>query len=81
MSGVVSGDGGPAFGHGNPTDGGSQGMSLRDWFAGQLAVPFVRALVKQGYSDTVSQSQVESVAIHAYGLADAMLQERGRSGA
>ena len=27
-------DGGPAFGHGDPTHGGDPGMTLRDWFAG-----------------------------------------------
>jgi hypothetical protein len=26
-------DGGPAFAHGDPTNGGDPGMSLRDWFA------------------------------------------------
>ena len=30
-------DGGPAFGHGNPCDGGHTGMCLRDWFAGSPA--------------------------------------------
>lgn len=29
-------DGGPAFAHGNPEQGGDPGMSLRDWFASQM---------------------------------------------
>jgi hypothetical protein len=28
-------DGGPAFAHGNPEQGGDAGMSLRDYFAGE----------------------------------------------
>ena len=31
-------DGGPAFAHGSPEHGGHPGMTLRDWFAGQVMV-------------------------------------------
>jgi hypothetical protein len=60
-------DGGPAFGHGDPTHGGDQGMSLRDWFAGQ-------ALVLLKHSNATN----EIVADHAYAIADALLTARSQ---
>lgn len=67
-------DGGPAFplppvGTGDPRDGmagGSEGMSLRDWFAGQaLNTEFCRGWVEPS-----------QVAEQAYLMADAMLAVR-----
>ena len=64
-------DGGPAFpapydGHG----GGPDGMSLRDWFAGQ-ALANSRTFFGENSSATP-----EDVALQAYAVADAMLAER-----
>ena len=65
-------DGGPAFAHGNPTDGGSSGMSLRDWFAsmatvGMLASPHLRGDPTADHGDFANL---------AYRIADAMLRAR-----
>lgn len=49
------------------------GMSLRDWFAGQ-ALAFYNAGVSGGMPWPAKQS----VAKHAYQMADAMLAERNR---
>ena len=60
-------DGGPAF----PSDRfGEPGLTLRDWFAGQV----LQGLVSDGkrYED----SSVEDVAVHCYEMADAMLKAR-----
>lgn len=45
-----------------------EGMTLRDWFAGQ-AMP---ALVRRGYLDK------QDCAIHAFEYADAMIAERSK---
>jgi hypothetical protein len=60
-------DGGPAFPRQSGTldMGGAQGMSLRDWFAGQALV----GLANRGQT-------VEEIATYAYELADAMLEVR-----
>ena len=75
--------GGPAFpfafqeqdGQGNPRSEmiAHIGMSLRDWFAGQ-ALAFYNAGVSGGMPWPAKQS----VAKHAYQMADAMLAERNR---
>ena len=62
----TSKDGGPAF----PSASDSvffDGMSLRDWFAGQA----MKALVERGHSDNKKK-----MAAHAYSLADAMIEGR-----
>jgi len=68
-------NGGPAF----PPHPGSQlqGMSLRDWFAGQALAGWFAC------SDTVTRSVVPfaDAADHAYQAADAMLAERKKGGA
>ena len=70
-------DGGPAFprpGHGvviDDVDQPQDGMSLRDWFAGQ-------AVGDTAYFALEDSVSVEKVARHAYKIADAMLQERDR---
>ena len=61
-------DGGPAFAHGNPTMGGDPGMSLRDYFAGQV----LGALA--GYGDESDSGK--ELAQFAYEMADRMLRER-----
>lgn len=60
-------NGGPAFGHGNPQDGGDPGMSLRDWFAGQALAGEVQ------FDATRSPA---NIARDAYATADAMLSTR-----
>lgn len=61
-------DGGPAFAHGDPTHGGHPGMSLRDWFAGQVLVGLLAS--ERPYFHIQSK---EKAAITAYEYADAML--------
>ena len=63
-------DGGPAFGHGNPCDGGHTGMCLRDWFAG-LAMQGLIASNDDGAGD-----RIDEVPEYAYQIADAMIVER-----
>ena len=67
-------NGGPAFPHGNPQQGGDPGMSLRDWFAGQ-ALPGV---IQTCNRDTMpaNEARSEYFARKAYEIADAMLAER-----
>jgi hypothetical protein len=48
-----------------------QGMTLRDWFAGQAL-----AGVTSSVNDEISVGQVEGIAEIAYALADAMLRAR-----
>jgi hypothetical protein len=62
-------DGGQAFPAGNPTHGGHEGMTLRDWFAGQ-------ALAGMGVECTSDEFCHSSVAECAYAYADAMLRAR-----
>ena len=68
-------DGGPAFptiypaldprASGFQTE---QGLTLRDWFAGQ-------AIASMSFS-TMQKSSIKEIANHAYALADAMLSAR-----
>ena len=65
-------DGGPAFPHvPNSTYTGERGMSLRDWFAGQIATGFVIG--------TLGEAGPAAVAIKAYRFADALLAERDKA--
>lgn len=52
-------------------DGWSNGMSLRDYFAGQVVAGFSTATAAHGQTPSYAQ-----VAKFAYGIADAMLAER-----
>lgn len=77
-------DGGPAFGHGNPEQGGDPGMSLRDWFAGQAIAGLL------ANEDAVGDIQItarqdgvaypEMAASIAFNIADAMLAHRTGEG-
>ena len=62
-------DGGPAFPRGHDT--GSDGMSLRDWFAGQALI-----YTASRYNIDLGYARMELAAKDAYGVADAMLKAR-----
>lgn len=72
-------DGGPAFPHcfedisGHPSWRQSQGMSRRDWFAGQALAGLI-----QGYAVAYGSptNAVDEVVREAFGYADAMLAAR-----
>ena len=73
----VTEDGGPAFPmpdqytpQGDPAWQGSSGMTLRDWFAGQAL-----AIVHKRFEND-ADPDLESIAMQAYFIADAMLEER-----
>lgn len=51
------------------------GMSLRDWFAGQV----LPAVAAQMWTDVVSGHPAHQAAATAYAIADAMLKERGKT--
>lgn len=72
-------DGGPAFPvYGSPKYGDRNGMSLRDWFAGQ-ALPGVIAAPVGARNPKVSEAAYsEEIARLAYVVADAMIA-RGNS--
>ena len=59
-------DGGQAFPAGNPTHGGHEGMTLRDWFAGQALAGLI----------SVDGLDAETASWQAYQYADAMLRAR-----
>lgn len=53
-----------------------EGMSLRDWFAGQALVGYIAHL---GSQDIHASNYINECAQEAYALADAMLSEREKS--
>ena len=61
-------DGGQAYPTGNPTQGGHDGMSLRDWFAGQA----MTHIADSCYGSLVQRAD------ECYALADAMLAQRDK---
>lgn len=77
-------DGGPAFprralsggDHGYPVQ--SDGMSLRDWFAGQAMNAVVIGVLTNG--EVPKRSDDDRIARTAYQLADAMLAAREKEG-
>ena len=75
---AVSRDGGPAF----PVERGrSDGMSLRDWFAGQVLAGLAARmdhLTVRKYAGVLSDQAEGREAIAAYALADKMLAERDK---
>jgi len=81
-------NGGPAFPYGTRRyDGGNhyvgteyaQGMSLRDWFAGQ-ALAGLMAHPKCGMVGPGFEDRNNCAAREAYALADALLAERSKAG-
>lgn len=73
-------DGGPAF---PKTYGVSNGMTLRDWFAGQMlcgfGAAFANMIADDGASVEAMEPAAKGMALTAYAFADAMLAERERS--
>lgn len=49
------------------------GMTLRDWFAGQILTGYLR-----DYKVSIHPDNAETIASNAYQLADAMLAERAK---
>jgi len=66
-------DGGQAFPHGNETHGGEQGMTLRDYFAANIAVGLVALSRYQTHTGIPINNYVAN---DAYAIADAMLKAR-----
>lgn len=56
-------------------EAGNNGMTLRDWFAGQAMSAICKDRSVKGFS-TTGQEAAEWMAVQAYGYADAMLAER-----
>lgn len=72
-------DGGPAFPLNSPSGTpeympARDGMSLRDWFAGQALAGFMSGLGSS--SEWPSPQQIKSAAVYSYQAADAMLKAR-----
>lgn len=66
-------DGGPAFPKPSDNDTyGEAGMSLRDYFAGQVIACVATAI------DNESRAATGRAAQHAYAIADAMIAERDK---
>lgn len=74
-------DGGPAFPK-VPDDirNGSSGMSLRDWFAGQVIGPLISDPAVADAANLAREAPARIACIAAYEIADAMLaaREEGR---
>ena len=66
-------DGGPAFGHGDHQHGGSAGMSLRDWFAGQALQGMLAHATRYRPRPEAPANWHDAIAEEAYEIADAML--------
>lgn len=73
----INNDGGPAFPNSVPRWDGTgfpEGMSLRDWFAGQALAVLANADLRPG-----SDAEVAHLAMRLYRVADAMLVARHKS--
>ena len=66
---------GPAFPYGDPTNGGDNGMTLRDYFAAKAMQGFVMddVLCKEAATEP---EWYENIAEASYKMADAMLKAR-----
>lgn len=67
-------DGGQAFPHGDPTNGGDIGMTLRDYFAAKE----LTSLEKKTVCVCDRPREYARIADHCYRMADAMLAERAK---
>ena len=80
---ATTNDGGPAFPvtihkdwHGNVAVAIDQGMSLRDWFAGQALQQFVGERDHQVWAHQRFEEARHTIAKAAYNIADAMIAAR-----
>lgn len=64
-------NGGPAFPHGDPTNGGDVGMTLRDFFAAKAMQGICTSKDEAG---TLLNHGYEWIASEAYKISDAMLK-------
>ncbi len=71
-------DGGPAFAYGNHEQGGAEGMSLRDWFAGQALASLGTWTPLPQVENLWSEAAMSARANFAYRQADAMIAARGQ---
>jgi hypothetical protein len=67
-----------AFPHVNPTYRGTTGMTLRDYFAGQIIAGLGAPVVTHGRRGGSWNYDGEEVAAAAYQMADLMLKERSK---
>jgi len=75
-------DGGPAFPRAEWESSEDDGMSLRDWFAGQALMGMVaspRAIVNPINPEIIIEQTAVNYSLKAYALADAMIQARGKT--
>lgn len=73
-------DGGPAFPNLGFSGVGGNGMTLRDWFAGQALIGAATTIKAASYEEVETQV-APIVARLTYAIADAMLAERAKGGA
>jgi len=67
----------PAFPMGNPEQGGHDGMSLRDWFAGQALPAIIAEIYRVAAIDGPVESGVAGpVSAFSYEIADVLLSAR-----
>ena len=73
-------DGGPAFAYGNHEQGGDSGMSLRDYFAGQIIAGICAHPegTSGSFHNNCGPDPHEGMAKYAYKLADAMIVRRAQ---
>jgi len=73
-------DGGPAFGTGNPEQGGWEGMTLRQWYAGMALQGMISNLrdclnIVKLTKEEQKAAQMTNMAKAAFLYADSMLKE------
>ena len=80
---MAKNDGGPAFGHGNPEQGGDPGMTLHQYYIGQaLANPAICTgeandyLLRRWFGERGGITRPEIIAKQAQEAADAMIAAR-----
>jgi hypothetical protein len=76
-------DGGPAFPPMAPLESWGdpkQGMSLRDWFAGQALAGLLADPNEGPQDDETLEDAISRIAEGAYSYADAMLEARAKGG-
>lgn len=72
-------DGGTAFPVPGDYFGGFEGMSLRDWFAGQALAGWLSSYPGGAIHPAQHDGKPADLARHSYALADAMLRARAKA--